>query len=220
MQKSLGSKRKRLSDDQIDDIARIQAAMTDDGVSKLFKTTDFGYRRITVERPLRIRFEATDARIAAFNEATSDTYAEALTKVRGDFDSVETLFKAAGIKKMTKAHLKELMSNVGIKDPDAQPMKDEKGNVMADPDLRENENVPLGQDIHEYFAKEVLPHVPDAWIDESKKDEKDGKVGIVGYAKGFRHFRIPSDDCREQVPDGLRPAQAGGDVRGQENLGR
>ncbi|WP_288407711.1 class I SAM-dependent DNA methyltransferase [uncultured Herbaspirillum sp.] len=188
MQKSLGSKRKRLSDDQIDDIARIQAAMTDDGVSKLFKTTDFGYRRITVERPLRIRFEATDARIAAFNEATGDTYAEALAKVRGDFDSVGTLFKAAGIKKMTKAHLKELMSNVGIKDPDAQPMKDEKGNVMADPDLRENENVPLGQDIHEYFATEVLPHVPDAWIDESKKDEKDGEVGIVGYEINFNRY--------------------------------
>ncbi|AKZ61703.1 restriction endonuclease subunit M [Herbaspirillum hiltneri N3] len=188
MQKSLGSKRKRLSDDQIDDIARIQAAVTDDGVSKLFKTTDFGYRRITVERPLRIRFEATDARIAAFNEATSDTYAEALTKVSGDFDSVDALLKAAGIKKMTKAHLKELMSNVGIKDPDAQPMKDEKGNLMADPDLRENENVPLGQDIHEYFAKEVLPHVPDAWIDESKKDEKDGKIGIVGYEINFNRY--------------------------------
>ena len=143
---------------------------------------------VNIERPLRMRFEATDAGIAAFNEATSDTYAEALATVRGDFDRVEALLKAAGIKKMTKAHFKELMSNVGIKDPDAQPMKDEKGNVMADPDLRENENVPLNQDIHEYFAKKVLPHVPDAWIDESKKDEKDGKVGIVGYEINFNRY--------------------------------
>ncbi len=188
MQKSLGSKRKRLSDEQIDDIARIQAAMTDNGVSKLFRTTDFGYRRITVERPLRMRFELTDASVAAFNEATNDAHAEALAKVRGNFDDIDTLFKATGIKKMTKAHLKELMANVGIKDPDAQPMKDEKGNVMADPDLRENENVPLGQDIHGYFAKEVLPHVPDAWIDVSKKDEKDGEVGIVGYEINFNRY--------------------------------
>jgi len=188
MQKSLGSKRKRLSDEQIDEIARIQAAMADNGVSKLFKTTDFGYRRITVERPLRMRFEANDARIANFNAVTSDAHAAALANVRGNFDSIDDLLKAAGIKKMTKAQLKELMASVGIKDPGAQPMKDEKGNVMADPDLRENENVPLGQDIHEYFAKEVLPHVPDAWIDESKNDEKDGKVGIVGYEINFNRY--------------------------------
>lgn len=197
MQKSLGSKRKRLSDEQIDDIARIQAAMTDNGVSKLFKTTDFGYRRITVERPLRMRFELADASVAAFNEATNDAHAEALKKVRGNFDSIDTLFKAAGVKKMTKAQLKELMANVGVKDPDAQPMKDEKGNVMADPDLRENENVPLGQDIHEYFAKEVLPHVADAWIDEAKRDEKDGEIGIVGYEINFNryfyHYQPPRD---------------------------
>ncbi len=59
---------------------------------------------------------------------------------------------------------------------------------MADPDLREFENVPLGQDIHDYFAKEVFPHVPDAWIDESKKDEKDGEVGIVGYEINFNRY--------------------------------
>ncbi|MBR8194182.1 type I restriction-modification system subunit M [Burkholderia vietnamiensis] len=188
MQKSLGSKRKRLSDEQIDEIARVQAAMADNGVSKLFKTTDFGYRRITVERPLRMRFEANDARIANFNAVTSDAHAVALANVRGNFDGIDDLLNAAGIKKMTKAQLKDLMATVGIKDPDAQPMKDEKGNVMADPDLRENENVPLGQDIHEYFAKEVLPHVPDAWIDESKKDEKDGKVGIVGYEINFNRY--------------------------------
>ncbi|CAN0622824.1 type I restriction enzyme M protein [Burkholderia multivorans] len=188
MQRSLGSKRKRLSEEQIADIARIQTAMPDNGVSKLFQTTDFGYRRITVERPLRMRFEATDARIANFNAATGDTHAAALANVRGNFDSIDALLKAAGIKKMTKAQLKELMATVGIKDAYAQPMKDEKGKVMADPDLRENENVPLGQDIHDYFAKEVLPHVPDAWIDESKKDEKDGQVGIVGYEINFNRY--------------------------------
>ncbi|CBJ39335.1 type I restriction-modification methylase M subunit, N-6 DNA Methylase [Ralstonia solanacearum CMR15] len=188
MQKSLGSKRKRLSEEQIADIARIQAAMSDNGVSKLFKTTDFGYRRITVERPLRMRFEATDARVANFNAVTGDAYAAALENIRGTFKSIAALLKSTGIKKLTKAHLKELTTAMGIKDPDAQPMKDEKGNVMADPDLREFENVPLGEDIYEYLDKEVLPHVPDAWIDESKKDEKDGEVGIVGYEINFNRY--------------------------------
>ena len=188
MQKSLGSKRKRLSEDQIAEIARLMQDMPHAGISKLFKTTDFGYRRITVERPLRMRFEATDARIANFNAVTRDAHADKLAQVRGTFDSIDALLKAAGIRKLTKAHLKELMAAVGIKDPDAQPMQDEKGNLMPDADLRESENVPLGHDIRDYFAKEVLPHVPDAWIDESKKDEKDGQVGIVGYEINFNRY--------------------------------
>ncbi|NIC42295.1 class I SAM-dependent DNA methyltransferase [Aquabacterium sp. A08] len=188
MQKSLGSKRKRLSEDQIAEIARLLQDMPNEGISKLFKTTDFGYRRITVERPLRLRFEATDARIANFNAVTNQAHADKLATVRGTFDSIDALLKAAGIKKLTKAHLKELMAALGLKDPDAQPMKDEKGNVMPDADLREFENVPLGQSIADYFAKEVLPHVPDAWIDEGKKDEKDGQVGIVGYEINFNRY--------------------------------
>ncbi|TCK96976.1 class I SAM-dependent DNA methyltransferase [Paraburkholderia sp. BL9I2N2] len=188
MPKSLGSKRKRLSDEQIAEVARMQAALVDKGVSKLFKTTEFGYRRITVERPLRIRFEATDASVASFNVATSDVHAAAMESVRGAFDSIDAVLKAAGIKKLTKAHLKELIVNMGSKDPDAQPMRDEKGNVMADPDFRQFENVPLDQDIHEYFTKDVLSHVPDAWIDESKKDDKDGHVGVVGYEINFNRY--------------------------------
>ena len=188
MQKSLGSKRKRMSEDQIADIARLLQDMPHEGISKLFKSTDFGYRRITVERPLRMRFEATDARISNFNAVTKQAHAEKLAQVRGSFNSLDELLKAAGIKKLTKAHLKELMAAVGIKDPDAQPMHDERGNLMPDADLREFENVPLGQDIRDYFAREVLPHVPDAWIDEGKKDEKDGQIGIVGYEINFNRY--------------------------------
>ena len=60
--------------------------------------------------------------------------------------------------------------------------------MSSDPDLRENENVPLSQNINEYFAREVLPHVPSAWIDESKRDEKDGQIGIVGYEINFNRY--------------------------------
>ena len=66
---------------------------------------------------------------------------------------------------------------------------------VADGDLRDNENVALDpsrsvNEINEaYFIKEVQPHVPDAWIDASKTDEKDGQIGIVGYEIPFnRHF--------------------------------
>jgi type I restriction enzyme M protein len=76
-----------------------------------------------------------------------------------------------------------------VHDDEAELCKDSKGNLEPNPDLRDYENVPLSEDIHEYFEREVKPHVPLAWIDEKKKDAKDGKVGIVGYEIPFnRHF--------------------------------
>ncbi|MDD3769813.1 MAG: class I SAM-dependent DNA methyltransferase [Sulfuricurvum sp.] len=127
MRKSLGSKRKQLSDDSIDEITRIYGAFEESKISKIFDTTDFGYRRITVERPL-----IEDGKV--------------------------------------------VMS---------------KGKPKPDIALRDNENIPLKEDINEHFKREVLPHVPDAWISEDKKhcDAKDGKIGIVGYEIPFnRHF--------------------------------
>jgi type I restriction enzyme M protein len=51
--------------------------------------------------------------------------------------------------------------------------------------------VPLDQSIEDYFAREVLPQVPNAWIDRSKCDAQDGEVGIVGYEIPFnRHFYV------------------------------
>ena len=55
--------------------------------------------------------------------------------------------------------------------------------------MRDFENVPLLENIESYFEREVKPHVPDAWIDSKKVDEKDGKIGVVGYEIPFnRHF--------------------------------
>ena len=63
------------------------------------------------------------------------------------------------------------------------------GKPEPDPDLRDSENVPLSESIDDYFEREVLPHVPEAWIDRAKKDEQDGEVGVVGYEIPFnRHF--------------------------------
>ena len=186
--KNEGNKRCLISDEQRAQILEIYAAAQDGPISKMLDYRTLGYRRITVERPLRMRFEANDARVANFNAITNGAHAEAFAKVRGNFDSLQTLFAAAGIKKMPKGHLKELMAVMGIKVPEAQPMLDEKGNVMPDSDLRDNENIPLTEDIRDYFANEVLPHVPDAWIDETKRDEKDKEVGIVGYEINFNRF--------------------------------
>ncbi|QDV66076.1 type I restriction-modification system subunit M [Crateriforma conspicua] len=153
MRKSLGSKRKELSDQHIAEITRLfgeakevhvdpetrepispkklaAGYKSENGrppvpISRIFKTTDFGYQTITVERPLL--------------------------------------------------------------DEDGQPQLEtrgkKKGQPKPDSKLRDTEEVPLGEDIHEYFEREVKPHVPDAWIDEEKTK--------IGYEIPFnRHFYV------------------------------
>ena len=188
MRKSLGSKRKYLSDEQIAEIAKLHEAFEDGPNSKVFATTDFGYRRITVERPLRLRFSVTPDKLAAYLSNKGADQADAFASVAGEFDNLAAFLKAAGIKKLGKGALKAALACFGERDPNAQPVQGEKSNVQADSDLREFENVPLNQSIDDYFAREVLPHVPDAWIDTGKIDAKDGQVGIVGYEINFNRY--------------------------------
>ncbi len=188
MRKSLGSKRKYLADEQIAEIAKLHEAFEEGPNSKIFATTDFGYRRITVERPLRLRFSVTPEKLVAYENAKGADQAEAFAGVQGEFDNLPAFLKAAGIKKLGKGALKAALACFGERDANAQPVLDDKGNLQADADLREFENVPLNQSIDDYFAREVLPHVPDAWIDTGKTDAKDGQVGIVGYEINFNRY--------------------------------
>lgn len=149
MKKSLGNKRVYLTDEQIDEIVRVYAGFEDGAVfthefkeppkpgsraedepprvvSKVFPTTFFGYRKVTVDRPPQPG-------------------------------------------KTTK-------------------VKYTKGKRPYDPDLRDTENVPLTEDIDAYMAREVLPHVPDAFVNPDIVDEKDGKVGKVGYEINFNRY--------------------------------
>ena len=74
------------------------------------------------------------------------------------------------------------------RDETAEICRDEDGNPEPDPELRDTENVPLGEDIDAYFDREVKPHVPDAWINTAIRDHKDGEVGKVGYEINFNRY--------------------------------
>ena len=134
MRKSLGSKRKEMSQEHIDDITRLFGNFEEltrqvDGspvpISRIFANDAFGYHTITVERP----------------ERDAEGQVVLGTKGKG------------------------------------------KGKPVADASLRDTENVPLSDDITEYFKREVLPHAPDAWIDTDKTK--------VGYEIPFnRHFYV------------------------------
>ncbi|MDD1617691.1 MAG: hypothetical protein LUQ28_14720, partial [Methylococcaceae bacterium] len=243
--------------------------------SKIFNTYEFGYRRITIERPLRESYQFSDERIeelrfaaGALNAAMKSIYTEfgdaltapeeirkhlkihfpdfkekqikdllepktwqdqreLLSKTKqlqnligiaqhNDMNAFENALKVACKKAAVTFDTKEkkqLKDAVSWRNPAAEKVikKTHKtkanplyglfevnGDIIeyqADSELRDNENVALNpsktvNDINEaYFRKEVLPHVPDAWIDAGKRDDKDGEIGIVGYEIPFnRHF--------------------------------
>ncbi|MES1944804.1 N-6 DNA methylase [Salinisphaera sp. PC39] len=206
MRRSLGSKRNWIPDATADDIVRLYGAFDDSDTCKTFNTTDFGYRRITVERPLQLNFQASPERIERLREekqfqklgedernrllaALGNLDADVLHRNREAFTKeLNKALKTSGIK-LTATQRKAVLNALSEHDEEADICRDKKGNPEPDPDLRDYENVPLNESIHDYFEREVKPHVPDAWIDESKRDHRDKEVGIVGYEIPFnRHF--------------------------------
>ncbi|OOC10030.1 type I restriction-modification system subunit M [Thioalkalivibrio halophilus] len=208
MRKSLGSKRQYIDDANIDAIVRSYGAFEESDKSKIFPNEAFGYRRITVERPLRLNFQASPERIERMlaekpiqkldettrlgvQAACERLDAERVYTNRETFlTDLKAQLKALDVK-LPAAALKAVWNGLSERDPEADICTDRKGNPEPDSDLRDTENVPLGEDVFEYFEREVKPHVPDAWIDEDKRDEQDGEIGIVGFEIPFnRHFYV------------------------------
>ncbi|MDA8349359.1 MAG: class I SAM-dependent DNA methyltransferase [Pseudomonadota bacterium] len=248
MPKSLGNKRNKIGDpadrpsepDQIGDITRLFGNFQDREtrtfteedpitkqpvgkvriVSKVFDNRDFGFHKITVERPLRLNFQTTAEWIARLetergfiNLATSskknekarleeieagqrrqdeirkflarfaEMHGATLYKDREVFlTALREVARAASVR-LSASELKAVLSALGERDETAEICRDRNGNPEPDPELRDMETVPLKESIAEYFKREVLPHVPDAWIDESKTK--------IGYEIPFnRHFYV------------------------------
>ena len=258
MKKSLGNKRHELSADQIAELVRLYGEYGQDGTStvitdqgqpeskvcsKIFPNQSFGFLKITVERPLRLNFQASGERLArlweeaAFvNLATSQKRKDAAAQQRdiaegkalqesilaalGRLDGeklylsrplflkdLDRVLKGAGL--VLKAPVKKaIVSALSAADPTAEICRDTQGNPEPVSSLRDTEIVPLPEGIGlplplgydgetgleelvelvrehclEYLAAEVLPHVPDAWIDFAKTK--------VGYEIPLtRHFYV------------------------------
>ena len=120
-----------------------------------------------------------------------------LYKNRDEFTKVlRKAFKDSDIR-LDSALLKAILSALSEKDETADICVDSKGNPEPDPDLRDTENVPLKEDIHEYFEREVKPHVPDAWIDETKT-----KIGYeIPFTRHFYKYQPlrPSEEIMKEI---------------------
>ena len=134
MRKSLGNKRNYITDKQIQEITGIYTKFEEGEYCRIFNNEDFGYTKVTVERPLR--------------------------------------------------------------DEKGKIFKDNKGHPKPDSGLRDTESIPLTEDIEEYFKREVLPHVPDAWMDRGKD-----KVGYeISFTRYFYKYQ-PLRPLKEIIAD-------------------
>jgi type I restriction enzyme M protein len=246
MEKSLGNKRRRIGDpsdkekdpDHIGELTRIfgnfrdgqtrtfteedaithQPVQRQRVVSKVFDNEDFGYHKITVERPLRLNFQASAERIERLDDeggfknlASSAKKDPAVREKEIEAgqqrqEEIRELLRALGkgakgkfykdrkefladLRKLDRernvrlsaSELKAVLAALGERDETAEVSRDRDGQPEPDADLRDTETVPLKESIEAYFKREVLPHVPDAWIDTTKTK--------VGYEIPLnRHF--------------------------------
>ena len=246
MRRSLGDKRRKFGEgedaepDQVRDIVRLYARCADGEQSKVFDNADFGYTRVTVERPLRLRFELNaDAEtkwLAAIEEAHAKD-AERMAppdqlkawfafllqefgrKAWLDWNAIEPKLAPhfGNLDQLGSDAEKTFRRFFVLTDPQAKPViakseplgkgktvfeadrfagwfedKDADGNrirvrYLVDAQLRDFENVPLKEDIDDYFRREVLPHVPDAWMDRTKD-----KVGYeISFNRYFYRYEAP-----------------------------
>jgi type I restriction enzyme M protein len=214
MRKSLGNKRKEFAAEQINEVTRLYGDFIDGKRVKIVPNEAFGYMRTTVDRPLRLRWLISDETISVALaekklQKLSVLEREACAKLLGDFmgqhwstekEALGTLRKPLSTIGVEGTSALTMITALGIRDPEAPPVTDRTQNAVADPELRDGENVPLPQvgtryehdpagrlstlpyqsAIEDHVRDEVLPYVPDAWVDLEKTK--------IGYEIPFTQY--------------------------------
>jgi type I restriction enzyme M protein len=248
MRKNLGNKSHEFTEEHIRQITGTYLDFAENKHSKIFNNSDFGYQKITVERPLRLRTRFTQEKVErlrfidairsemewVYDRFGTEVYsnlkphkaaiekwllaaeikitpknrkvlldvsrwqkqkeimeiAAILSEHFGDseFDDfnifskeLKTAIKKLGLQ-LSAPDKKQIVNCMSWRSEDAARVikkRDRSGNIHYEPDseLRDTESVPLLEDVDDYFLREVLPHVPDAWIDHKKT--------VIGYEISF-----------------------------------
>jgi type I restriction enzyme M protein len=209
MSSNLGQKRREIEPDQINKILEEYQSFEETEYSQIHDVEEFGYRKVRIERPLRQNFQAVPERIEnihderAFQnladrdggEAKQQRIVEMLEDMPDKLYQSKQAFEDdlndymleydLNLRKSVKGNIFRALSE---KDADAEIVRDGNGDPEPDSDLRDYEYVPLEREVQSYFEEEVKPYVEDAWINEDYTDDRDGKLGKVGYEINFNRY--------------------------------
>lgn len=197
MKRSLGFKRNELSTEDITEVTHIYESFAEGERSRILANEFFGYRKVTMERPLKVRYDVNEDTLAVLDQSATfckltDEVREVLTsglhghlgesfRTRDELDeALIPILKKAG--KVPAPAKKAVVGALMVRDPDAEPAAGE-----PDPLLRDTENVPLSEDVDAFISREILPLVPDAWVDKAKT-----KIGYeIPFTRQFYKYAPP-----------------------------
>jgi type I restriction enzyme M protein len=209
MSSNLGQKRREIEPDQISKILEEYQSFEETEYSQIHDVEEFGYRKVRIERPLRQNFRAVPERIEnihderAFQnlsdrdggEAKQERIVEMLEDMpdklyqsKQAFEDDLNDFMLEYDLNLRKSVTGNIFRALSEKDADADIVRDGNGDPEPDSDLRDYEYVPLEREVQSYFEEEVKPYVEDAWINEDYTDDRDGKLGKVGYEINFNRY--------------------------------
>ena len=203
--KNEGEKRRIINEDQRRRILDLYASGENGPLSLMLDHRKFGYRHVRVCRPLRMSLTIDADTILNLKSDKvwlklmpdqQEIWETALRSHLGEKlqpswieNFVEDVCKAnPRLGKPNKAFVKALMNAFAYPDPEGQPMYDKNGRLVADPAHVDYERIPLGVSIDEYLGREVLPFLPDAYVDDTYRDKLDQGIGRVGYEVNFSRF--------------------------------
>jgi len=213
MGKTLGEKRRYITAEQIAEITRMHGELAEGERVKLVPVEELGYRTITVEQPLRARWEVgpetwegveEQSAVAKLGDEESAALADALRAMpertfAGEAEAKAALTEVAkGVLAKPGAPLvRMLVARTLVRDPEAPIVEDGKGRPVPDPELRDTENVPLTETVESYLEREVLPWLPDAWV-----PDPEGKIGYeIPFTRLFYVYTPPrpSEEIKEEL---------------------
>ena len=217
--RNIGNKRFEMTDEQRAWVVKAYVNGEVNEHSVIIPTTDLMFRKVTTYRPLRAVIKMTKLKIMELIDSKplnklsienknilEDFLTEALhgnAEVTIPYESVESItapVRRIMIKpEMTNSAIAKAVRDVMTEKGSNYPViRDKKGNIVPDKDMKDTENIPFGMSFDSYMASEVLPYAPETWIDESVTDSgplQDGKVGVVGtnisFNKYFYHYEEP-----------------------------
>ena len=197
----------------------------DSEYSKVFLNEEFGYYQVDVNRPLRLKVAINEKNLAVFKEnGKDDEFYQFLALNKKDLESndynsfiteLEKNVKSADLK-WTKKRQNAIRKFFSTTDENAELVRDKKGNIEPDNNLKDSEQIPLLYEggIKAFFKNEVKPYVEDAWIDEDS--------AVIGYELSFTKYFYKPVQLRnvadiiadikaiEQSTDGLLASIIGG----------
>ena len=216
MSKSLGSKRNELGPTHVSEIVSLYESFVEGPRSKIMRNEEFGYTKVVIERPLRMRYESneetrallrTNKVLAKLPHDVRDAICDA-ADAEGDWSTSDRNVTEARVAvwaakpgKSTKALRDALLAGVSVVDPSGKPVVDAKGSVKSDPSLRDAEYVSLCDGVDVFIEGHVTPFAPDAWADRAKD-----KVGYeVPFARVFYVYQPPR--ALEEIYADLKASQ-------------